>query len=74
MRGEPGRACLHYAIRHMCDQGHESLHVMVHEGTSLEPFTQVGFFFYEQEHDVYLYTGRCADLEACSPATCPPNP
>jgi GNAT superfamily N-acetyltransferase len=60
--GDAGRSCLLYAIRRARQQGFAGLHVMLPTGEPTEPFYDLGFAYFEQEDDVYLYTARAAQL------------
>ncbi|MBD3236020.1 MAG: GNAT family N-acetyltransferase [Candidatus Eisenbacteria bacterium] len=43
-------------------RGHRHVHVMLPEDYALEPFTAFGFRYFEQPHDVPLYTARAEQL------------
>ncbi len=44
-----------FAERLCYNRGHDSLHVMIPQGTSSRVFLENGFAFFEKEDDVYLY-------------------
>jgi GNAT superfamily N-acetyltransferase len=43
-------------------EGREGVHLMLPDGMALAPFTSLGFGFFEQERDVYVYSARAEDL------------
>jgi len=38
------------------------MHTMLPEGHALDPYREVGFAYFEQEKDTYLYAARAEDL------------
>ncbi len=55
--------CLRYAIAKAHGLGRRFAHVMVPPALSLKPFLEVGFYYYEQPCDVYLYAADAAKLK-----------
>ena len=55
-------ASLAYALDYAKQQGFQALHTMVPTSRPIEPFTRIGFSYFEQRKDVFLYTARVEDL------------
>jgi GNAT superfamily N-acetyltransferase len=60
--GEDGRACLLHAMGEARQRGRRIIHAMVPEAVPLDPFRELGFFYFEQPQDVHLYRGTVSRL------------
>ncbi len=61
--GEDGRACLAFAVDEARRRGRTLIHAMAPKHVGLEPFLQMGFIYFEQPQDVYLFRGNAASLK-----------